>query len=178
MTASLFGRTIPSKRCEMTRTISIQQKRLYLIGALLLALGLASAALIYANAEDNADIALGYEMVNGVAYPTASKDSKAFTAESLRCSRTNSPTGLGVYGAAEGSHLLSPHYPLCSRQDWFLLRTFYCLIRIRMSAQNRAAIDPADIWQRRQSRRAKAPAATTTPHARPVALDSRHLKLF
>jgi hypothetical protein len=78
MIASLFGRTIPSKRCEMTRTISTPQKRLYLIGALLLALGLASAALIYANAEDNADIALGYEMVNGVAYPTASKDSKAF----------------------------------------------------------------------------------------------------
>jgi hypothetical protein len=62
----------------MTGTISTPQKRLYLIGALLLALGLASAALIYANAEDNADIALGYEMVNGVAYPTASKDSKAF----------------------------------------------------------------------------------------------------
>jgi len=62
----------------MTRTISASQKRLYLIGALVLALGLGSAALIYANAEDNADVALGYDMVNGVAYPISTKDSKAF----------------------------------------------------------------------------------------------------
>jgi hypothetical protein len=62
----------------MTRTISTPQKRLYLIGALLLVLGLGSAALIYSNAEDNADLALGYDMVNGVAYPISAKDSKAF----------------------------------------------------------------------------------------------------
>jgi hypothetical protein len=62
----------------MTHTISIRQKHLYLIGALVLALGLGSAALIYANAEANADTAIGYEVVNGVAYPIDSRDSKAF----------------------------------------------------------------------------------------------------
>jgi hypothetical protein len=62
----------------MTRTISTSQKRLYLIGALVFALGLGTAALIYANAEDNADVALGYDMVNGIAYPISAKDSKAF----------------------------------------------------------------------------------------------------
>src|SRR4051812_9484606 len=62
----------------MTPAISIRQKRLYLIGALVLALGLGSAALIYTNAEDSADIAIGYEVVNGVTYPIAARDSKAF----------------------------------------------------------------------------------------------------
>ena len=62
----------------MTRTISASQKRLYLIGALVLALGLGSAALIYANADYDADVASGYDMVNGVAYPISAKDSKAF----------------------------------------------------------------------------------------------------
>lgn len=62
----------------MTRTISTSPKRLYLISALVFALGLGTAALIYANAEDNADVALGYDMVNGVAYPISAKDSKAF----------------------------------------------------------------------------------------------------
>jgi hypothetical protein len=62
----------------MTPTASILQKRLYLIGALVLLLGLGSAALIYANAEVNSDTAIGYEVVNGVAYPIASRDSKTF----------------------------------------------------------------------------------------------------
>jgi hypothetical protein len=62
----------------LTRTISTPQKRLYLIGALVLALGLGTAALIYFDAEDNAEVALGYDMVNGVAYPISAKDSKAF----------------------------------------------------------------------------------------------------
>src|SRR4051812_41530179 len=62
----------------MTHTISPFQKRLYLIGAFVLALGLGSAALIYTDAEDNVDASIGYEVVNGVTYPIASRDSKAF----------------------------------------------------------------------------------------------------
>ena len=62
----------------MNSTNSTLKKRLYLIGALVLALGLGSAALIYANAEDNDEVGTGYELVNGVVYATPPNDSKAF----------------------------------------------------------------------------------------------------
>ena len=62
----------------MSSTTSMLKKRLYLTGAFVLVLGLASAALIYTYAGDNDENATGYELVNGVAYPVSPKESKAF----------------------------------------------------------------------------------------------------
>ena len=47
----------------------------------LLVLGLGGAALIYFGAGDAADGAVGYEVINGVAYPVAPADSKAYQRE-------------------------------------------------------------------------------------------------
>lgn len=54
------------------------QKYLRPIGAFILALGLSSAAAIYATADDDPDNAVGYEVINGVVNPIASGDSKRY----------------------------------------------------------------------------------------------------
>ena len=57
---------------------STRQKPLYLFSALMLLLGLTSAGAIYVVSGDDSDNATGYEIVNGVAYPFASGDSKRY----------------------------------------------------------------------------------------------------
>jgi len=55
-----------------------RRKVIYLASAAVLALGLCAAAAIYVMAGDDADNAVGYEVINGVAYPVAPEDSKAY----------------------------------------------------------------------------------------------------
>ncbi|MGA8006787.1 MAG: hypothetical protein WCA17_11860 [Burkholderiales bacterium] len=57
------------------------RRRLYLGSALVLVLGLCAAAVIYATTSDASDGAVGYEVINGVAYPVAPADSKAYQRE-------------------------------------------------------------------------------------------------
>jgi hypothetical protein len=60
------------------------KKRLRLICLIILAVGLCSAALIYRLAEDIPDDSLGYRIVNGVAYPLSTRDSKKYQYELQR----------------------------------------------------------------------------------------------
>ncbi|MFZ1907873.1 MAG: hypothetical protein WAU52_02205 [Burkholderiales bacterium] len=60
---------------------SVRRSRLYLSSALVLLLGLCAAAAIYLTAGDDANGAVGYEVINGVAYPVAPADSKAYQRE-------------------------------------------------------------------------------------------------
>jgi len=55
-----------------------RSRRLYLGSILVLLLGLCAAAAIYVTAGDDADNAVGYEVIDGVAYPVAPEDSKAY----------------------------------------------------------------------------------------------------
>jgi hypothetical protein len=59
----------------------VPRKRLYLASALILVLGLCAAAVIYATTGNDSDGAVGYEVINGVAYPVAPADSKAYQRE-------------------------------------------------------------------------------------------------
>lgn len=52
--------------------------RLYLIGAAILLAGLLGAVAIYATASDERSDTLGYEIVDGVAYPIVAHDSKRY----------------------------------------------------------------------------------------------------
>jgi len=54
------------------------QKRLYLIAAILVMVGLGSAILIYLTAENDSDSVFGYEAVGGYVYPTTPEDSKMY----------------------------------------------------------------------------------------------------
>lgn len=55
------------------------RKQLYLASAFVFAVGLGSALFIYADArDDDSANAIGYEMVDGVAYPIAARDSKRY----------------------------------------------------------------------------------------------------
>jgi hypothetical protein len=58
-----------------------QHKVIRLASAAVLALGLCAAALIYVFAPDDAAGTVGYEVINGVAYPVAPADSKAYQRE-------------------------------------------------------------------------------------------------
>ncbi len=51
---------------------------LYLIGAIILLVGLGGAALIYRTAADDSRRVTGYEIVDGNAYPMAPEDSKMY----------------------------------------------------------------------------------------------------
>ncbi len=54
------------------------QKRLYLIGAVILIVGLAGSVLIYITAENNSESVLGYETAGGYVYPILPEDSKKY----------------------------------------------------------------------------------------------------
>jgi len=54
------------------------QTRLYLIAAIILLVGLGSAVMIYLAAENDSGSVLGYEIVDGHAYPIRSEDSKMY----------------------------------------------------------------------------------------------------
>ena len=54
------------------------KRRLYLIGTIILLAGWIGAAAIYATAADENSDALGYEFVDGVAYPILAYESKKY----------------------------------------------------------------------------------------------------
>jgi len=54
------------------------QTRLYLIAAIILLVGLGSAVMIYLAVENDSGSVLGYEMVDGHAYPIRPDDSKMY----------------------------------------------------------------------------------------------------
>lgn len=57
------------------------KKRLRLICLIILVAGLCGAMLIYLFAEDIPDESIGYEIVNGIVYPLATRDSKKYRRE-------------------------------------------------------------------------------------------------
>jgi hypothetical protein len=61
--------------------ISGRHRLLHLGSLMALLLGLCAGAVIYVTAADDSDAAVGYEVVNGVAYPVAPADSKAYQRE-------------------------------------------------------------------------------------------------
>ncbi len=61
--------------------ISGRYRLLYLSSILALLLGLCAGAVIYVTAVDDSDGAVGYEVIDGVAYPVAPADSKAYQRE-------------------------------------------------------------------------------------------------
>ncbi len=54
------------------------ETRNYLIAAVILLVGLGSAAMIHLTAGNNPDGALGYEVIDGIAYPIKPDDSKMY----------------------------------------------------------------------------------------------------
>ena len=62
----------PARRSVTTK------RRLHLVGAAILLAGWIGAAAIYANAGDESGDALGYEFVDGVAYPILAYESKSY----------------------------------------------------------------------------------------------------
>jgi hypothetical protein len=63
---------------RMKWKIKNHQTRLYLITAVILLIGLGSAVFLYQTAENDSDSVLGYEIVNGQAYPIRPEDSKMY----------------------------------------------------------------------------------------------------
>jgi len=61
--------------------IRARRTRLYLIGAAILLAGWLGAAAIYVNAGDERSDALGYEFVDGVAYPILAHESKRYRSD-------------------------------------------------------------------------------------------------
>lgn len=62
----------------MSREIIHLQKRLYLMAALVLLLGLAASVVIYLTAENDPETALGYTIVDGQSYPIMPEDSRMY----------------------------------------------------------------------------------------------------
>jgi hypothetical protein len=58
-----------------------RRKIIRLSSAAVLALGMCAAAVIYVTTGDDSSGAVGYEVINGVAYPVAPEDSKAYQRE-------------------------------------------------------------------------------------------------
>ena len=69
---------ISSAPARRSVNIKTRRTRLYLSGAAILLAGWLGAATIYANAGDESSDTLGYEFVNGVAYPILAYESKAY----------------------------------------------------------------------------------------------------
>ena len=55
-----------------------RRRRLYLSSILVLLLGLCAGAAVYVTAGGDSSTTIGYEVINGVAYPVAPADSKAY----------------------------------------------------------------------------------------------------
>ena len=62
----------------MKREIADLRESLILISAIILLVGLGSAILIYQTAGDDSDSVLGYEIVDGSAYPIRPEDSRTY----------------------------------------------------------------------------------------------------
>ncbi len=70
----------------MKREITDLRESLILIGVIILLLGLGSAIVIYQSAGDDSDSVLGYEIINGSAYPIKPENSRTYKRD------------LGLYG--------------------------------------------------------------------------------
>ena len=57
------------------------KRRLYLIGVVILLAGWLGAAAVYVNAGDERSDALGYEFVDGVAYPILAHETKRYRSD-------------------------------------------------------------------------------------------------
>jgi hypothetical protein len=62
----------------MKQEISDLRESLILIGAIIMLVGLGSAIFIYQSVGDDSDSVLGYEIINGSAYPIRPEDSKVY----------------------------------------------------------------------------------------------------
>jgi hypothetical protein len=62
----------------MKRKVADLRESLILIGAIIMLVGLGSAILIYQSAGDDSDIVLGYEIIDGSAYPIRPEDSRMY----------------------------------------------------------------------------------------------------
>ena len=62
----------------MRRGIADLHESLILIGAIIMVVGLGSAIWIYQSAGDYSGSVLGYEIIDGTAYPIAPEDSKVY----------------------------------------------------------------------------------------------------
>ncbi|MGD0022886.1 MAG: hypothetical protein ABSC54_11375 [Smithellaceae bacterium] len=70
----------------MKREITHLRESLILIGAIIMLLGLGNATVIYQSAGDDSDSVLGYEIIDGSAYPIRAEDSRMYRRD------------LGLYG--------------------------------------------------------------------------------
>ena len=70
----------------MKREITDLRESLILIGAIIMLVGLGSAILIYQSSGDDSDSVLGYEIIDGSAYPIRPEDSRTYRRD------------LGLYG--------------------------------------------------------------------------------
>ena len=70
----------------MKREIADLRESLILIGAIIILVGLGSSILIYQSAGDDSDGVLGYEIIDGSAYPIRPEDSRMYKRD------------LGLYG--------------------------------------------------------------------------------
>jgi hypothetical protein len=62
----------------MKRKVAHLRESLILIGAIIMLVGLGSAILIYQSAGDDSGSVLGYEIIDGSAYPIKPEDSKVY----------------------------------------------------------------------------------------------------
>ena len=62
----------------MNQKITHLRESLILIGAIIMVVGLGSAIWIYQSAGNYSDSVLGYEIIDGTAYPIAPEDSKVY----------------------------------------------------------------------------------------------------
>ena len=62
----------------MKQKVADLRESLILIGAIIMLVGLGSAILIYQSTGDNSDSVLGYEIIDGSAYPIRPEDSRMY----------------------------------------------------------------------------------------------------
>ncbi len=62
----------------MRRKVADLRESLILIGAIIMLVGLGSAILIYQSAGNDSDSVLGYEIIDGSAYPIRPEDSRIY----------------------------------------------------------------------------------------------------
>jgi hypothetical protein len=62
----------------MNHEVADLRESLILIGAIIMLVGLGSAVLIYQSVGNDSDSVLGYEIINGSAYPISHEDSRTY----------------------------------------------------------------------------------------------------
>ena len=62
----------------MKRKVAHLRESLILIGAIIMLVGLGSAIMIYQSAGDDSESVLGYEIIDGSAYPIRPEDSRMY----------------------------------------------------------------------------------------------------